>query len=157
MTTLEYIIGGLLLILAVALVWLIGAQQSKRRSGLSGSIAGQGASESYLSRNKIASRESSYKKITLIVAIVFVVLVLALYTIGSVDPKDETSNATPSDIVSAVESSVAASSTADSSTVDSSVAESSAVDSSVVESSAVDSSVAESSVVESSVADSSAE
>jgi len=83
MTTLEYIIGGLLLILAVGLVWLIGAQQSKRKSGLSGSIAGQGASESYLSRNKIASRDASYKKITLIVAIVFVVLVLALYTIGS--------------------------------------------------------------------------
>lgn len=92
-STLEYIIGGLLLVLAIALVWLIGAQQSKRKSGLSGSIAGNGASESYLSRNKIASKESSYKKITLVVAIVFVVLVLALYIIGSIDPKvDETTD-----------------------------------------------------------------
>ena len=139
MGTLEYIIGGLLLALAVATVWLVGAQQSKRKSGLSGSIAGNGASESYLSRNKIASKESSYKKLTLIVAIVFVVLVLALYVIGSVDPAIETSEV-PSDILDAMEP-----------------AESSAVDSSVVESSVAESSVVESSVVESSVVDSSAE
>ncbi len=99
-STLEYIIGGLLLVLAIALVWLIGAQQSKRKSGLSGSIAGNGASESYLSRNKIASKESSYKKITLVVAIAFVVLVLALYIIGSIDPKvDETTDPATNNVV----------------------------------------------------------
>ena len=92
MSILEYIIGGLLLVLAVVLVWIIGAQQSKRKSGLGNSIAGNGASETYLSRNKIASKESSYKKVTLILAIVFIVLVLALYIVGSIDESDDTSS-----------------------------------------------------------------
>jgi protein translocase SecG subunit len=102
MTT-QYIIGGLVLLLSVAIVWLVGAQQSKRKSGLSGSIAGNGASETYLSRNKIASRESSYKKITLIVSIIFAVLVLALYVVGSVDPKEETADTSVESVESASE------------------------------------------------------
>lgn len=111
MEILEYIIGGLLLVLAIALVAIIGLQQSKRKSGLGNSIAGQGASESYLTRNKIASRESTYKKATLIIAIVFVVLVLALYIVGSIDPSEESTSSVPdtSDIIvlSDAESSVA--------------------------------------------------
>ena len=125
MTT-QYIIGGLLLVLAIALVWLIGAQQSKRKSGLSGSIAGNGASETYLSRNKIASRESSYKKITLIVAIIFAILVLTLYIVGSVDPKEDTTatDATMNENLGTTETS-----TTETSTTESSATESSAVES----------------------------
>ncbi len=133
MEILEYIIGGILLLLAVALIWIIGVQQSKRKSGLSGSIAGSGASESYLARHNIASKESSYKKITLILAIVFIVLVVALYIIGSIDTTETVSDATSS----AATSSVAASSTATSSVAESSVAESSVAESSVAESVAV--------------------
>ncbi len=140
MSTLEYIIGGLLLALAVATVWLVGAQQSKRKSGLSGSIAGNGASESYLSRNKIASKESSFKKITLVVAIFFIIFVLALYIIGSVDEKDETSDTILNENLGAVSSEAAT----ESSAVESSTVESSAVESSTVESSAVESSTVES-------------
>jgi len=84
----EYILGVLLLILAVALIVVIGIQQSKRKSGLSGSIAGNGASESYLARNKIASKDSLMKKITLVLVVLFVILVLALFIVGAIDPKE---------------------------------------------------------------------
>ncbi len=107
MQPIEYVIGAILLLLAIGLIVLIGLQQSKRKSGLSNSIAGQGASESYLTRNKIASKESLYKKITLIVAIVFVVLVIALYIVGTIEPSDDTSSAATS---STATSSTAASS-----------------------------------------------
>lgn len=104
MQPIEYVIGAILLLLAIGLIVLIGLQQSKRKSGLSNSIAGQGASESYLTRNKIASKDSLYKKITLIVAIVFVVLVIALYIVGTIEPSDDTSStATSSTAASSVE------------------------------------------------------
>lgn len=86
----EYILGVLLLILAVALIVVVGMQQSKRKSGLSNSIAGNGASESYLARNKIASKDSLMKKITLVLIVVFVILVLALFIVGAIDPKEAT-------------------------------------------------------------------
>ena len=76
-TVLEYIIGAILLVLAVAIIVLISLQQSKRR-GLGNSIAGNGASESYLTKNKIATNEKKHQKWTLVLFIVFVVLVLAL-------------------------------------------------------------------------------
>ncbi len=85
---LEYILGSILLVLAVALIVVIGMQQSKRKSGLSNSIAGNGASESYLARNKIASKEGLMKKVTLGLIVAFVILVLALFITGSIDPKD---------------------------------------------------------------------
>lgn len=81
-TVLEYIIGAILLVLAVAIIVLISLQQSKRR-GLGNSIAGNGASESYLTKNKIATNEKKHQKWTLVLSIVFVVLVLALYIVHS--------------------------------------------------------------------------
>lgn len=148
-STLEYIIGAVLLVLAIALIWLIGQQQGKRR-GLGTSIAGQGASESYLAKNNIGGKEKSYQKITLIVAIVFVVLILALYIIGTIDPaENKDTSGTESSVT---ESSAAASSDADSS------AESSAVSSEAVSSEAASSEAVESSdAADSSAADSSVE
>ncbi len=87
----KYIIGGLLLVLSVALVVVIGMQQS-RRHGLGNSIAGSGASESYLTKNKIANKDKLHQKLTLGIAIAFVVLVLTLYVVGTIpENKDETS------------------------------------------------------------------
>jgi len=83
MGIIEYIIGGALLVLAVVLIIVIGKQQSKRH-GLGSSIAGTGASESYLAKNKIANKEKLHQKITLIVAIIFVVLTLSLYVVGTI-------------------------------------------------------------------------
>jgi protein translocase SecG subunit len=91
--TLEYILGGILGVLAIVLIVLIGKQQGKRR-GLGNSIAGQGASESYLMKNNIGGRNQSYQKWTLIVAIVFIVLVLALYIVGSIEPDTTSTNNT---------------------------------------------------------------
>ena len=130
---LEYIIGGILLVLAILLIVFVGKQQGKRH-GLGNSIAGQGASESYLAKNNLGNKEKKYQKITLILAIIFVVLVLVLYIIGSVDPSEEGASSS-----TAATSSAAVSET--SSTSQSSAAESSAVESSVAESSAVESAV----------------
>ena len=94
-TILEYIFGGILAVLAVALIILIGQQQGKRR-GLGNSIAGQGASESYINKHKIGNKDKLLQKITVIVASVFVVLVVALYVVGTVEPKDESN--TSSDV-----------------------------------------------------------
>lgn len=120
MTVLEYIIGGILLVLAIALIALIGLQQGKRR-GLGNSIAGQGASESYLAKNNIGGKDKSYQKITLIVAILFVVLTLALYIIGSIDTTETEDTSSVASASSTVESTA---STAESSVAESSVAES---------------------------------
>ena len=104
MTTLEIIIGVILIILAVALVVLISLQQSKRH-GLGNSIAGQGASESYLSRNKIASNEMKLQRATIIVACVFVAIVLALFIIHNASSDaDSTTSQTESTAESAAES-----------------------------------------------------
>lgn len=108
MTVLEYIIGGILLVLAVLLIVFITLQQSKRQ-GLGNSIAGTGASESYIARNKIASKGKWLQKATLIIAIIFVILVLALFIIHSSgnEPSKDTSDAasqTVSSTVSATES-----------------------------------------------------
>ena len=129
---LEYIIGGILLVLAVALISLIGLQQGRRR-GLGNSIAGQGASESYLAKNNIGGKDKSYQKWTLVVAIVFVVLVLALYIIGSIDTTESEDASSTVDTSSAV---VETSSATESSEAVSSEAESSAVESSAAESTA---------------------
>lgn len=99
-TVLEYIIGAILLVLAVAIVVLISIQQSKRR-GLGNSIAGNGASESYLTKNKIATNEKKHQKWTLVLSIVFVVLVLALYIVhsnGIGTGKSESSSAAESSV-----------------------------------------------------------
>lgn len=96
---LEYIFGGILAVLAVALIILIGQQKSKRH-GLGNSIAGQGASESYINKHKLGNKDKLLQKITIIVASVFVVLVLALYVVGTVEPKDDTAT---SDAVSTTE------------------------------------------------------
>lgn len=146
--TLEYIIGGVLLALAIALIVLIGLQQSKRK-GLGNSIAGQGASESYLAKNGIGNKDKSYQKITLVVAIIFVILTLTLYVlIANGNDGDETSGASSVVATSSVASSSAAESSAAESAVESSAAES------VAESSAAES-TAESTTE--SVAESSAE
>lgn len=121
MTILEYIIGGVLLVLAIALITLIGLQQSKRR-GLGNSIAGQGASESYLAKNKIGGRDKSYQKITLIVAIVFVVLILALYIIGSIDMKDSDDNSSATSTTSTTSTTVSSTVSSTASSAESSTA-----------------------------------
>lgn len=77
MNVFDYIIGGLLLLMAVFLVVAIMLQSGKGK-GLSGTIAG-GSSDSYFGKNKGKTRDQVLSRLTTVVAIVFVVLVLLLY------------------------------------------------------------------------------
>ena len=77
----DYIIGGLLLLMAIFLVVAIMLQSGKGK-GLSGTIAG-GSGDSYYGKNKGRTRDQMLSRLTAVVAIVFVVLVLfALYLSG---------------------------------------------------------------------------
>lgn len=122
MSVIEYIIGGILLVLAIALVAIIGMQQGKR-GGLGNSIAGQGASESYLAKNNIGNKDKTRQKLTLVIAIAFVVLTLALFIIGSIEE-------TPDSTTSTTSTTSTVSSTSEASKTESSVAESSVAETS---------------------------
>lgn len=131
---LQYIIGGLIALLSVGLVYCITKQQSKRH-GLGNSIAGQGASESYLSRNKIASSEKKLQKLTLVLAIIWAVLVIVLFCLSAVksDGNDTSSVAGTSEVSESAPATASEAASAAESTVESaaesaveSVAESSA-------------------------------
>ncbi len=96
MTTLEYIIGALLLIIAVTLVVIIMLQESKQR-GLSATLAG--GNDSYYGKNKGRSKQKILIKATTILAVVFALLVLALYVFQGADfSSDDKSSAESSEI-----------------------------------------------------------
>lgn len=119
---LQYIIGGLIALLSVGLVYCISKQQSKRH-GLGNSIAGQGASESYLSRNKIASNEKKLQKLTLVLAIIWAVLVIVLFCLTSVKSGEgsTSSAADTSDVSESASAATSESASAAESTVESAV------------------------------------
>ncbi|MBO4795170.1 MAG: preprotein translocase subunit SecG [Clostridia bacterium] len=77
MTTIEYIVGAILLVIAVALIVCITMQKTRQR-GLSASLAGSSA-ESYYGKNKGMTKQKLLNTITIVLAIVFAVLVLLLY------------------------------------------------------------------------------
>ena len=115
MNVFDYIIGGLLLLMAVFLVVAIMLQSGK---GLSGTITG-GASDSYFGKNKGKTRDQMLSRLTTVVAIVFVVLVLLLYIFqGSFD------NSGSSSSTAGTSSAVTSSQTAESSQAESDDAES---------------------------------
>ena len=117
MNVFDYIIGGLLLLMAVFLVVAIMLQSGKGK-GLSGTITG-GASDSYFGKNKGKTRDQMLSRLTTVVAIVFVVLVLLLYIFqGSFD------NSGSSSSTAGTSSAVTSSQTAESSQAESDDAES---------------------------------
>jgi len=103
MTTIEYVIGAILLLIAVGLIVSITMQKSRQR-GLSASLAGSSA-ESYYGKNKGMTKQKVLNTVTTVLAIVFCVLVLLLYILhsGSSDSTSTTSTAS-----TAEESAVAA-------------------------------------------------
>ena len=108
MSILQYIVGGLILALAVALVFLVSKQQGKRK-GLENVISGQSSSNSYLNKTEAAKKGKKFEKWTVICAVAFGVLVIALYSITAISKNVEANNKN--------NSSAATSSTATSSTV----------------------------------------
>lgn len=83
MEILQYIIGSIILVLAVVLIFMISKQQGKRK-GLENVISGQSSSNSYLNRTEAAKKGKRFEKWTLYCAIAFGVLVIALYTVTAI-------------------------------------------------------------------------
>ena len=79
MEILQYIIGAIILILAVGLIVLISMQQGKRK-GLENVISGHTSTNSYLNKTEAAKKGKRFEKLTVYCAIAFGVLVIALYT-----------------------------------------------------------------------------
>ena len=82
MTILQYIIGAVILVLAVVLIFMITRQQGKRK-GLENVISGNSSTNSYLNKTEAAKKGKKFEKWTVYCSIVFVVLVIALYTVTS--------------------------------------------------------------------------
>lgn len=71
-----YILGGVLLLLAVALVALVLLQQGKDKN-LSGAIAG--GADTFFGKSKDANNSKKLSVVTTVVSIVFTVVVLVMY------------------------------------------------------------------------------
>ena len=78
MGALEYVLGGILIAMALFLTVIVLMQTGKDKR-LSGSIAG--GSESYYGQNKGRSRDRILSRLTTVVAILFTACVVAMYVV----------------------------------------------------------------------------
>ena len=69
--------GIIILLVAVALVVTVVLQEGKN-NGLSGAIAG-GSADTFLGKSKAATKQQNLARLTTVLAIAFVVLVLAMH------------------------------------------------------------------------------
>ena len=99
MSILQYIVGGLIMALAVLLVIFVSKQQGKRK-GLENVISGQSSSNSYLNRTEAAKKGKRFEKWTVIVAVAFGVMVIALYSITAISKNIEANKNTSSSATS---------------------------------------------------------
>ncbi len=76
----EYIFGGVLLVLAVVLIVVTMLQKSKDKQ-LSGTIAG--GADSFFGNSKATKNEKTLQLITTVVSIVFMITVVAMYIVVS--------------------------------------------------------------------------
>lgn len=90
MSVLQYIIGSIILVLAIVLIFMITKQQGKRK-GLENVISGNSSNNSYLNKTEAAKKGKKFEKWTVYCAIAFVVLVVALYTITAISKNVEAS------------------------------------------------------------------
>ena len=129
MEILQYIIGAIILILAVGLIVLISMQQGKRK-GLENVISGHTSTNSYLNKTEAAKKGKRFEKLTIYCAIAFGVLVIALYTTVAISKnieqtkKEESLANTSSTTVSTTVSSSTSSSTSSETSAEASVEES---------------------------------
>ena len=79
MLVLQYVLGGALILMALALVVLVLLQSSKDKR-LSGTISG-GSSDTYYGQNKGRDRDKILSRITLVVAILFVAVLVTAYVL----------------------------------------------------------------------------
>lgn len=83
MTALQYIVGAIVVVMAIALVVLITFQQGKRK-GLENVISGNSSGNSYLNKTEAAKKGKKFEKVTLYVAIAFAVVVIAMYLVTAI-------------------------------------------------------------------------
>lgn len=76
----QYVLGSILILLAIALVLLV-LKQSGKEKGLSGTIAG--GADTFFSKNQSKTTDKLLSKLTIIGSIVFVVITVALVIIVS--------------------------------------------------------------------------
>lgn len=104
MSILQYIIGSIILVLAVLLIFMITRQQGKRK-GLENVISGNSSNNSYLNKTEAAKKGKKFEKWTVYCSIAFVVLVIALYTITAISKNVEANKKNNNNTSSAVTSS----------------------------------------------------
>lgn len=83
MEVLQYIVGSLILVLAVGLIVMIILQQGKRK-GLENVIGGNAGGNSYLNKTEAAKKGKRFEKLTVWVSVLFAVMVIGLYTITAI-------------------------------------------------------------------------
>ena len=71
----QYVLGSILIVLAIALIFLV-LKQSGKEKGLSGTIAG--GAETYFGKNQGQSTDKKLSKATIVLSIVLVVITVAL-------------------------------------------------------------------------------
>ena len=71
------VLGIIILVVAVALVVTVVLQEGKN-NGLSGAIAG-GSADTFLGKSKAATKQKKLARLTTVLAVAFVVLVLAMH------------------------------------------------------------------------------
>ena len=81
MGAIQYILGSLILILAVIIIFAI-LMQEGRRAGINGAISG--GADTFLAKNKARSVDAFLSRWTKYIAIIFAVLVLAINIIALV-------------------------------------------------------------------------
>ncbi|MDR1892951.1 MAG: preprotein translocase subunit SecG [Oscillospiraceae bacterium] len=79
MSVWEWVIGGLILVFALAVVVAVLLQEG-RRSGISGAIAG--GADTFLSKTKARTVDAALARWTRVIAIVFFLLVLAALVVS---------------------------------------------------------------------------
>lgn len=105
MSILEYIVGGVVVVMAILLVVLISMQQGKRK-GLENVISGNSSNNSYLNKTEAAKKGKRFEKLTLYVAIAFAVVVIAMYLVTAISDNIKSHNNTSSSATSSATSSV---------------------------------------------------
>ena len=76
MTVFEWIFGGLLIIMALFLVFAVLMQPSKQQ-GLSGTIVG--GADNFMGKSKQAKKEAVYSTLTTAFSIAFAIIAVVLY------------------------------------------------------------------------------
>ena len=78
-----YVFGSAILVMAVAIILCVCFQQGKSQ-GLGAMAGGSDAADSYFSKNKNRSRDVILNKVTIVLAVLIGVCVIAMNVVGQV-------------------------------------------------------------------------